>query len=317
MFRRLAKPVADVRAVLIGASSTGPRAAPASGTHRSAFPMNTFQAHPSRSCFSVGAKPLAGVDPGGRTSLHDLFGLIGVPVGEGQQLPAALLAVRRVQAGESLIIEGAPATSIYIVRTGTFKVFRTAEDGYEQVFGFGRRGDLLGCDALSGERHQVATVALEDASVFAIAFQDFLALTISYPALGRGVMRAVSKAMIDLTRLSDMMAPVSAEVRLARFLVHLSQQLSSCGQSATCIRLEMTRRDIGSYLGVAHETISRSFAALADAGLVEVEQRKVRIIDFDALQRYAQGTRAPAKPLGRAFPATPRLHAEAAVALAA
>jgi CRP/FNR family transcriptional regulator len=285
------------------------------------FQMNT---HPLRESLAgiprgCGAQP-AGIVPEGRTGLHDLIGLIGligVPAANGQQATMQVPAVRRLQAGELLIIEGAPAASIYIARTGTFKVFRTAEDGYEQVFGFLRRGDLLGCDALSGERHQMATVALEDASVFAIAFPDFLALTNSHPAFGRGVMRAVSSAMIELTRLSDMMAPVSAEVRLARFLVHLSQQLSSCGQSATCLRLEMTRRDIGSYLGVAHETISRSFAALADACLVEVEQRKVRILDLDALQRYAQGTRAPVKPVVRAFAAAPRPRHEADAALAA
>ena len=280
--------------------------------------MTTLQLRKPSPCLPVlGGAQAAGTDPGEWSSQNELFRLIGVAAGDGQEPLFPMPAVRRLQPGELLIIEGAPAASIYIARTGTFKIFRTAEDGYEQVFGFARRGDLLACDALSGERHQTAAVALTDASAFAIAVPDFLALTNSHPAFGRGVMRAVSNAMIDLTRLSDMMAPVSAEVRLARFLMHLSHQLASSGQSATSLRLEMSRRDIGSYIGVAHETISRSFAALADACLVDVEQRKVTIIDLDGLRRYALGTRASAKSLARASAAAVRPRAEAIVALAA
>jgi CRP/FNR family transcriptional regulator len=228
-------------------------------------------------------------------AVHEMLDLLGVRVDPGQKLPATPLAVRRLQAGQSLFFEGAPAPSIYIVRAGTFKAFHTAEDGYEQVFGFARRGDLLGCDALSGDRHLMGTVALEDASVYVVALPDFYALAQSLPAFYRGVMRAVSGAMIDLTQLADMMAAVAAEVRLARFLVHLSRRMSSCGQSSRSLHLLMTRRDIGSYLGVAHETISRSFAALAALRLVKVDQRKVEILDFAGLQGFAQGTRAPAK----------------------
>jgi CRP/FNR family transcriptional regulator len=92
-----------------------------------------------------------------------------------------------------------------------------------------------------------------------------------------------------------MMAAVASEVRLARFLVHLSRRSSDHGQPADHLHLRMTRRDIGSYLGVAHETISRSFGALADAALIAVDQRRVEILDFEALRRYGQGTRAPAR----------------------
>jgi CRP/FNR family transcriptional regulator len=238
---------------------------------------------------------LAGIDRREWTHLHDMLDLIGVLVDDEMHAPIVQPTARRLQAGELLFLEGAPATSIHVVRTGVFKVFRTAEDGYEQVFGFVRRGELLGFDALSDARHLMATVALEDASVFSIALPDFYALTQDLPSFDRGVMRAVAKAMVDLTRVSEMMAAAAAEVRLARFLLHVSRCMSSCGQSPRSLRLQMTRRDIGSYLGVAHETISRSFAALMEAGLIGVEQRKVEILDLHALQRYAQGTRAPAR----------------------
>lgn len=258
---------------------------------------------------------LAGVERSERSVVDEMLELLGVVAGEGRRTPEIPLAVRRLQAGQSLFFEGAAATSIYVVRAGTFKAFHTAADGYEQVFGFARRGDLLGCDALSGDRHRMATVALEDASVYVIALPDFYALAQGLPDFYRGVMRAVGSAMTDLTQLADMMAAVAAEVRLARFLVHLSQRMAACGQSARCLRLLMTRRDIGSYLGVAHETISRSFAALAALQLVKVEQRKVEILDLAALRRFAQGTRAPAKDNSGASVA--RSRAGGALALAA
>lgn len=236
--------------------------------------------------------PMRELNPG---AVPEMLALLGVCVDPGQTLPDMPLAERRIRAGQSLFFEGAPATSIYVVRAGTFKAFHTAEDGYEQVFGFARRGDLLGCDALSGDGHLMGTVALEDASVYVVALPDFYALAQSLPAFHRGVMRAVSGAMVDLTQLADMMAAVASEVRLARFLVHLSRRMSTGGQPSTFLHLLMTRRDIGSYLGVAHETISRSFAALAALRLVKVNQREVEILDLAGLQGFAQGTRTPVK----------------------
>ncbi|MDM0110803.1 helix-turn-helix domain-containing protein [Variovorax sp. J22R133] len=258
--------------------------------------MNTAPLHDSQPFFTANRMMCSAANEQREASgLHEMFDLIGVPLAHGEQLPARPLTARRLAAGETLIFEGALAASIHVVRSGSFKAFRTAEDGYEQVVGFMHRGDLIGCDALAGDRHLVAAVALEDSNVFGIALPDFFALAQSHAAFDRGVMRAVSNAMIDLTRLADMMAAVAAEVRLARFLIHLSQRLAASGQAGKGLRLQMTRRDIGSYLGVAHETISRSFTVLSDLGLIEVDQRKVEIRDLAALHRFAQGTRVPAK----------------------
>ncbi len=204
-----------------------------------------------------------------------------------------------------LFLEGGRASSICVVRRGSFKVFRTDEDGYEQVLAFATRGDMLGCDALCGDRHLMAAAALEDASVLSLSLADFFALAQGMPSFHRGAMRVVSNSLVGLTRLSDMMAAVATEVRLARFLVHLSRRSSVHGQPAERLHLQMTRRDIGSYLGVTHETVSRSFGALADAALIAVDQRWVEILDLEALWRYGQGTRAPAKAQCHKSAATP------------
>jgi CRP/FNR family transcriptional regulator len=238
---------------------------------------------------------MGGPDGRERSGLDEMLDLLGMPAADGGAAAMAQPTVRRIRSGESLFLEGGRANSICVVRRGSFKVFRTDEDGYEQVFAFVTRGEMLGCDALRGDRHLMAAAALEDASVLSLSLADFFALAQGMPSFHRGAMRAVSNAMIDLTRLSDMMAAVASEVRLARFLVHLSRRSSDHGQPADHLHLRMTRRDIGSYLGVAHETISRSFGALADAALIAVDQRRVEILDFEALRRYGQGTRAPAR----------------------
>jgi CRP/FNR family transcriptional regulator len=235
------------------------------------------------------------IDRGEWSHLHHLLDLIGALADShlyGRFLQPTL---RPVQAGGLLFLEGAAATSIHVVRTGVFKVFRTTEDGYEQVVGFARRGELLGFDALSDARHCTTTVALEEASVYSVSLADFYSLRQDLPSFDHGVMRAAAKAMVELTRVLEMMAAAAAEVRLARFLLHVSDCMSNGGHSPTSLRLQMTRRDIGSYLGVAHETISRAFGALIEAGLIEVDQRKIEILDIKALRRYSQSMRAPVK----------------------
>ena len=230
-----------------------------------------------------------------QTSLQDLFSLMGTrPPADTSHLGTAV-SVRRVNAGGTLFHEGADALAIHLVRNGAFKIVRTGEDGYEQVLGFAYRGDLLGYDALWDQCHRVAAVALEEASVFAVPIQDFFALSRSEPSFERSVLRAVGCSLRGFAKLADMMAAVAADVRLARFLLQLSEQMAAAGQSRYSLRLRMPRRDIASYLGVANETISRSFATLSEHGLVMVDYREVEILDLDGLYWVAQGTRTPAR----------------------
>ena len=159
-----------------------------------------------------------------------------------------------------LFHEGAGAEAMHFVRAGTFKIFRTAEDGYEQVLGFAGRGEVMGFDAISAGTHPTAAMALEDSSVFVVLLCDFFSLGQRISALDTLVHRAVSGALANRAELADVMAAVAAEVRLARFLLQLSQRMAACGQSPRRFHLRMSRRDIASYLGVAHETVSRRSA---------------------------------------------------------
>jgi CRP/FNR family transcriptional regulator len=243
-------------------------------------------------------------EPSTMADLLHLMGANEVPMN------ADPVPIRRLLSGETLFREGAHAESIHFVRSGTFKVFHTAQDGYEQVLGFVGRAEVLGFDAVCTHSHPSEAVALEDSTVYVLLLRDLFALVERHPAFGRVVQLAVSNALTRQGELADVMAAVAAEVRLARFLMHLSHRMAARGQSPHRFVLRMGRRDIASYLGVAHETVSRSFSALAGWGLVTVDNREVAIVDIDGLRTLSQGTRRQIDEASRAsmFHGTPSHH---------
>lgn len=258
--------------------------------------------------------PLPG--PAERDGLSQLLRMLGANPSEVRSVEALPVLVRTLHAGETLFHEGATACALHFVRAGTFKIFRTAEDGYEQVLGFAGRAEVIGFDAISDGIHPTAAVALEDSSVFAMPLRDFFSLGQRIAALDALVHRAASSALAHRAELADIMAAVAAEVRLARFLMQLSRRMAGCGQSPRRFHLRMSRRDIASYLGVAHETVSRSFSALVRWGLVTVDNREVEILDIPGLKSFALNTRrhvdeAEGLALARAQSAPRRLEAVA------
>jgi CRP/FNR family transcriptional regulator, anaerobic regulatory protein len=222
---------------------------------------------------------------------------VGADMGELAPASRVPVALRRVHAGESLVHEGAAADALYFVCAGTFKIFHTDVDGYEQVLAFAARGEVLGFDALCMESHPTAITALEDSSVYVVLRNELPDLSQAIPAFGMALQRAGSLTLMRSRELADLMAAVSSEVRLARFLVQTSRRLAVAGQSPRRFRLRMGRRDIASLLGVAHETVSRSFTTLAMSGLLQVSDREIEILDLDGLQAFSRSTRRKADEL--------------------
>lgn len=241
----------------------------------------------SSSLFAIagGAKPTAGAT---MCDLMDLMGAHEAPLGELLDLP---VPVRRLRTGEALFHEGARVDSVQFVRSGSFKSFHTERDGYEQVLGFAGRTDMLGFDALCLDGHPNGAVALEDSTTFVLLVRDLFAHSERTPAFGRTLHMLLSGALARQSEQADVMAAVASEVRLARFLLHLSRRMAANGQSPRRLLLRMSRRDIASYLGVAHETISRSFKMLAEWELLAVDNREVDILDTAKLQAFSQGAR--------------------------
>ncbi len=227
------------------------------------------------------------------SSVAEVLSLLGADPDAEPQAARVPLALRRLRAGETLFHEGSPATALYIVRAGLFKTLRTAQDGYEQIVDFAGRAELLGFDAICSGVYPSSALALEESSVHALPLTELDGLALQIPALGRAMYRALSCALARRGDLAEMMAAVAAEVRLARFLMLWSQRMAAQGQSARRLYLRMSRREIASNLGVAHETVSRSFSALVHAGLVRVDNRDVEILDADALAAFARSTRRP------------------------
>lgn len=258
---------------------------------------------PEQRLAETGAGPLrrCGLMPtAGGGSLADLVRLMGGEA-DGTPVPGEVtVPLWRVRAGATLFHEGAHSEHLYVVRSGTFKCFTMLEDGYEQVLGFAGPAEVLGFEAQCRGRQSLSAVALEESSVHALPLQELERWRHRCPALDRALMRTLSRQFAHAAAMVEMMAAVAAEVRLARFLVWLSSRMAELGHSPRRLLLRMSRRDIGSLLGVAHETVSRSFGTLADWGYLRVRNREVEILDLPGLKACTHCTRG----LGDEIPRT-------------
>ena len=226
-----------------------------------------------------------------RCTASDLLRWAGLPALADGQSDTVVFPMRRVRARKVLTHEGQPFEALHVVASGSFKAVQTDLEGYEQVLGFAIHGDFLGLDGLGQPRHHCAAVALEDATVVSIPFRELLAWGRSVPALESLLHHA---AGVELQRRADtqyLMSAPSSEVRVVRFLLQAARRQAAIGQSERRLRLRMTRRDIGSYLGVAHESVSRALTALAQDGCVRVLQREIELCNLPMLLELQRVTR--------------------------
>jgi CRP/FNR family transcriptional regulator len=227
-----------------------------------------------------------------RGRLRDLVALLGLGDEALQTIdPSISVALWHVYQGGGLLLEGELATTLYVVRTGSLKSMKTLEDGYEQVLSLALPGELLGSEALH-EGHQPATVvALQDTTVHALPLCELRQLCLQCPVLDRALQRALSRQLVRAAEVTAMNAAVSSDVRLARFLLWLSARMADIGQSSHRILLRLGRRDIASLLCVAHETVSRGFTTLAEAGYLAIDRKEVEILDMARLRQFSRCTR--------------------------
>ncbi len=249
-------------------------------------------------------------------SIHDMLCHMGVdgPCSCNGVVGHDAVPIWRVQQGAVLLHEGQSACTLYVVRSGSFKRVRALEDGYEQVLALVLQGGLLGVEALHGDTHPSSAVALEDSTLYALPAQALPSIQQRCHEVGEALWRGVSRQLAQAAETAEMMAPVASDARLARFVLWLSRRMAEAGQSPRHLLLRMGRRDIASLLGVAHETVSRSFSLLADLGCLRVAKREVEILDPQALQQRARCTRGWIGANDRA--ATPQ-HAREATPMAA
>ncbi len=217
-------------------------------------------------------------------SLHELCLSGGLDEVDLEAVDQIVAQRRRIAKGEALFGVGEPFRSLYAVRFGLFKTEGLMPDGREQVTGFQMAGDLLGLDGISSDRHFCKAVALEDSEVCVMPFTEMESLSRAVPALQHNLHRVMSREMVQDRNLLVLLGSAQAAERLAAFLLNLSQRQAHRGYSASEFILRMTRDEIGSYLGLTPETVSRTFTKLQKNGLIEVAQKHIRIPDLAALR---------------------------------
>ncbi|CAN7608190.1 MULTISPECIES: helix-turn-helix domain-containing protein [unclassified Acidovorax] len=195
------------------------------------------------------------------------------------------LSIRRIRIkrGEHLFRDGDAFKALFTVRSGFFKTGLATETGHEQVTGFQMAGEMLGLDGIVTERHMGSAVALEDSEVCAIPYTRLAELSRELPAMQQHLHKAMSREIVREHQMMLLLGSMRAQERLATFLLNLVKRLHARGFSESELVLRMTRAEIGSYLGMKLETVSRLFSRLTQEGILTVHQRHVCIADAGRL----------------------------------
>ncbi len=195
-----------------------------------------------------------------------------------------LFARLRIRRGENLYLAGDRFTSLYAVRKGFLKTTAILAKGRDQVTGFSMTGEVLGMDGIEAQRHGCNTIALEDGEICAISFARLQELTLAIPSLQRHFHAMMSREIVREHGVMLLLGSMSAEERMAMFLLDFSRRFAAQGGTASEFNLRLTRENIGSYLSLTVGTVSRLFARFRESGLIAVRQKLVRIVDRGKLE---------------------------------
>ena len=194
-------------------------------------------------------------------------------------------ARRRLKRGEALYPAGAEFKAIYAIRSGSFKASLFDGEGREQVSGFFMAGELLGLEGLGSGAYQAGAIALEDSEVCVLPYALIEQFCREMPALQRRLHTVLAREIVRDHGVMMLLGTMRAEQRLATFLLNLSARSKRRGYSSSDFHLRMTREELGSYLGLKLETVSRLFSRFQEDGLIDVQQKHVRIVDTAGLER--------------------------------
>lgn len=215
----------------------------------------------------------------GTCNLREVCIPCGLPGTSEALLDDLVYTRRKVKRGETLYRSGAEFDSLYAVRSGFFKSRVVLEDGRDQVTAFHMAGEILGMDGIGSGAHTTDLIALEDSEVCVIPYTH-----LEQPELQRQLHKVMSRELVRDQGVMMLLGTMRAEERLAAFLLNLSQRFLARGYSQSEFHLRMTRDEIGSYLGLSLETVSRLFSRFGEDGLIAVQQKHIRILDIDGLK---------------------------------
>ena len=222
--------------------------------------------------------------------MHQLCLPMGLGESDMTRLDDIIGRRRKIPKDTHLYRIGDHFTNLYAIRLGHFKTFQVSPAGEQQVTGFQMAGELLGMDAISTEHHHCDAMALEDSEVCEIPFARLEELFGTIPSLLHHFNRLMSQEITREQNVMLLLGNMRAEQRFAAFLINLSSRYAARGYSSTTFQLRMSREEIGNYLGLTIESISRLLSRLKKQGLLRVANREIELLDLTRMKALAAGT---------------------------
>jgi CRP/FNR family transcriptional regulator len=204
-----------------------------------------------------------------------------------EQLDEIIQRSKPLQKNQHLYREGDIFKSVFAVRSGAMKAYKTTDDGREQVTGFYFPGEILGMDGISNNLHASSAKALETVAVCEIPFTSLEKLSVLMPTLQRHFFQLMSREITEDQQLITLLSKNSADERVASLMMSISSRNAKRKLSATQFRLPMSRVDIGNYLGLTVETVSRVFSRMQKLDILRVDNKEIQILDAPGLQQMA------------------------------
>jgi CRP/FNR family transcriptional regulator, anaerobic regulatory protein len=209
----------------------------------------------------------------------------GLSPDELPKLEALICSARPVARGESLYRSGDSFDHLYAVRSGSLKTTMTHRDGREQVTGLRLAGEALGLDGISEDRHACSATALEDSTVCLVPYAALKTLCREIGSMQERLHKLMGEQIVREAAQMMVLGSLSADERVASFLLDISERNAQRGYSSAEFNLRMTRVDMGSYLGTTLETVSRTLSRFQKRGLIDAQGKFIRIIDLEGLRR--------------------------------
>lgn len=208
---------------------------------------------------------------------------VGMPASEVAKLDELVKERLRIAKGQPLFLHGTSLDALFSLRTGSIKSQIVEASGHHQITGFYLPGEIVGLDGMLDGMHSSTAIAMEDSEVCVVKLDDIDEVSRYVPTLQHQVRRLMSKEIARSHQVLLALGSMRSEQRLAAFLINLSQRLAALGYSSTDFIMRMSREEIGNYLGLTLETVSRLFSRFARDGVIRVNQREIKILDMAAL----------------------------------
>ena len=224
-------------------------------------------------------------------SLKDLSALLKISLDDHTIDPGVNFTLRRVQQGVALYRAGDPFGPIYAIRSGTFKIVSLDANGGYQVLGFPMASEVLGLDGIEAQHYRTEAVALDDSEVAIIPFPRLAHLGGKAGAMQQFVYRLLSRQLAREHMQMWLLGSLGAVSRVAAFLLMLGERYAHLGYSDTRFNLRMTRLDLGSFLGLTQETVSRALSKFDESGLIKVHNKELQIVDVEGMHQIVANAR--------------------------